>query len=81
MERCEIEEKVLELARSAFKEPDMALQSVLNEAEGYDSMAHVQFLVDIEDWCGLELADTEVRRDHMLKDVVELVERKLRDRA
>ena len=81
MERCEIEGKVLELARSTFKEPDMALQSVLNEASGYDSMAHVQLLVDIEDWCGVVVNDNEVRRDDALQAVVDLVERKLQEKA
>ena len=81
MERAEVEKNILEFARNTFKEPEMNLQSVLNEAEGYDSMAHVQFLVDIEDWCGVELDDSEVRRDHMLKDVVELVAKKLQGRA
>ena len=80
VERAELEKKIIEYAKETFKEPEMTLQSVLNEAEGYDSMAHVQFLVDIEDWCGVQLEDSEVRRDHTVRDVVEIVEKKLQEK-
>ena len=69
--------KILNIARKIFKDQDLQMSSSLHDAEGYDSMEHVQFLLELEGLFGVEISDTEVLRNHTIQEVVEVVQKKL----
>lgn len=67
-------QKVLALAQEHFRAPELDFQSQLQEGPGYDSMSHVEFLLELEEHYGAEIKDEEVRRDDTVQRVLELVE-------
>lgn len=69
-------EKVLEIARRVFRDYDLQESSQLHEADGYDSMEHVQFLCELEEVFGVEITDTEILRNHTILEVVDVVKSK-----
>lgn len=69
-------ETVLKLACKIFKDNSLVAASALQDASGYDSMEHVQFLVELEDAFGVEIQDTEVLRNTTIQEVVALIHQK-----
>ncbi|HWR39071.1 MAG TPA: acyl carrier protein [Patescibacteria group bacterium] len=69
-------EKVLELARKIFKDKSITAASELHDAEGYTSLEHFQFLLDLETEFGVEFTDVEIMRNNTIKEVAEMVAKK-----
>lgn len=70
-------EKILGIAQRIFKDDGLTGTSALHDADGYDSMEHVQFLCELEDEFGVEISDSEVLRNHTIDEVGEIVQKKL----
>lgn len=69
--------EVIKLAREIFDDEQLELTTKLEEAYGYDSMAHVQFIVELEGVFNISLEDGEISRTQTFEEVWKVVAKKV----
>lgn len=67
MERAELEQKVLGMIEEICGDPSIYDERDLDlfEEDLFDSMAAIEFLVEVEEQLGVVIAPTEVEREEM----------------
>ena len=60
----EIEERVLDVFREVFDDPDLVLDegTTAADVEGWDSLMHINLIVAIEQTLGIKFATAEISR-------------------
>ena len=78
--RVALKEQILELAAECFERPVSSLnrRSTPRDTTGWDSFAHLEFVVALEDTFEIRLATRDVLRIESLGDAIEIVMEKLR---
>jgi acyl carrier protein len=78
MTNDEMISKIVEAARTIFKQPDLTYDQALTfrSIRGFDSVLAIQFILAIEKAFGIMIAEDEVDRMHTLGDLVAILEAK-----
>lgn len=69
-----VEERILELARSAFKNADVNLGSDSTNTRGWDSMAHLDFIVAIERDFSIRFTTAEMMKANSIRTALQVAE-------
>lgn len=69
-------DKILKISKIVFDDKKLNSHSKLSDASGYDSMTHVQLLVEIFEQLGVAVDYTEIASDSTIEDVAKLLEAK-----
>ncbi|MBW2288544.1 MAG: AMP-binding protein [Deltaproteobacteria bacterium] len=78
--RVALEEQILELAAECFDRPiaSLGLRSTPRDTPGWDSFAHLEFVVALEESFETRLTTRDILRIESLRDAIEIVMEKLR---
>jgi acyl carrier protein len=68
---------VLQVARETLNDIKLTAASKLEDAEGFDSMAYVQLMIDLEAQFNINLADENIPRTSTIEEVFEIIKRQL----
>lgn len=79
MDRNEILNKVTEIGKELFEDDDLVLkeETVAADVEGWDSLAHLQFVGQIEDEFKIKFTMGEVQGFKNVGDLLDTMERRL----
>jgi acyl carrier protein len=66
---------VQDVARQVFKRPDLIVsdETTAGDVEGWDSLTHIQFIVEVEKAFGLKFRNAEIARLRCVGDLKRLV--------
>jgi acyl carrier protein len=78
-ERTSIDEELNELVRALFNDDDIVLEddTAWNEIPGWDSLAHVNLMLSVEETFGVEFDDEEVGTFATVGELKQALERRL----
>jgi acyl carrier protein len=78
MERSVVENRLVNIMRETFNEPDLAIRDDLTAADvdEWDSLSHVDFIVAVEAEFNIRLTTAEVRNLKNVGDFVKVIARK-----
>jgi acyl carrier protein len=78
MDRSAVESKLTSIFRDFFDEPSLALSNATtaNDIEGWDSIAHVDLLMAVEQGFGITFTTREMRSFKNVGDLIEAVSAK-----
>ena len=68
-------EMILDKAREIFGDDAVTISTPFQEAQGYDSMALMQFLIELEGHFGVSLTEANISRDSTSLEVAEIIDR------
>lgn len=69
-----VEERLLELARAAFKNADVHIGSDSTNTRGWDSMAHLDFIVAIERDLGIRFTTAEMMKANSIRTALQVAQ-------
>jgi len=67
------ENELLRLARETLQDEGLTLESRLSDAKGYDSLAHVQLMIEIRDAFGVDLDNRGIERGSRIAQIYQLL--------
>ncbi len=72
-------QKLTEVFRAQFKRPELTLTpiTVASDVQGWDSLAHIRLILNIEKAFGVKFKTSEIASFQNVGDLVALMERKL----
>ena len=70
-----IHDRIQEIARCIFKQPQLVLHDTTTAADvdGWDSLTHIQFIVDVEKAFAVKFRNAEIARLKNIGDLNKLV--------
>lgn len=68
-----IAEQILQLVQNQFQDKNLTYTSKLEAAAGYDSVQHVQFIIELETVFEVDLADDTILRSSTIDDVIQTI--------
>ena len=79
MNREEIVNKLQEIFRKVFKEPNLMIaeEMTAEDVEAWDSLSHVQMISETEKAFGIKFKIREIRRLKNVGEFIELIDKKL----
>ncbi|MBR5097541.1 MAG: acyl carrier protein [Treponema sp.] len=82
MDRNEILNKVTEIGKELFEDDDLVLkeETVAADVDGWDSLAHLQFVGQIEDEFKIKFTMGEVQGFKNVGDLLDTMEKRLADK-
>ena len=82
MDRNEILNKVTEIGKELFEDDDLVLkeETVAADVEGWDSLAHLQFVGQIEDEFKIKFTMCEVQGFKNVGDLLDTMEKRLAEK-
>ena len=69
-----VEQRLLELARAAFKNADVHIGSDSTNTRGWDSMAHLDFIVAIERDLGIRFTTAEMMKANSIRTALQVAQ-------
>ncbi len=80
MERNEIKEKLQGVLRDVFDEEELEItdETTSEDVEEWDSLTHVQLIVEVEKTFGVKFSTTEVIKMRNVGDFIDLIAGKLK---
>lgn len=69
-------EEILTIARETLEDKNLSGSSRLQEGTGYDSMAHVQFVIELEAHFNMKLKEEEILPHYTLEEIMNFIKRK-----
>lgn len=67
---------LIRLAKETFGDDTIKIDTIIGAIESYDSMAMVQFMIDIEAGFGIELKDDAIDKAMTIQEVWTIIEQK-----
>lgn len=65
--------ELLKIARNIFKDESIKLDSYLEDAEYYDSMAQIQFVIELENHYKVDIEQEEILPEMTFQEVLEII--------
>ncbi len=80
MERNEIHEKLQEVFRDVFDEDELEIsdETTADDVEAWDSLTHVQLIVEVEKAFGVKFSTGEVIKMKNVGEFIDLIKGKLK---
>lgn len=80
MERNEIIEKLTEIFRTTFNDPELVLNDEMNagDVESWDSLTHMLMVSEVESQFGIRFKLKELNQLKTVGDIVSILEEKLK---
>lgn len=66
-------EQVLEIAKETFNDDDISIDSKIEDAKGFDSMALVQFIIELETNLDIRIDEDEIPRTLSFKELNDIL--------
>lgn len=71
-----MEKDILEIANSVFNDDSEDIDKPLKDFKEFDSMNHVQLLLEIEMKYDISFDDSDIKKDMTVRDIVGLIHKK-----
>lgn len=72
-----MEEKIIEIMKEVFDDPSVNSQTSQQNCDNWDSLHHLNFVVELEDAFDISLEPEEIARMQSFDDVVKIVKEKM----
>lgn len=72
----DIAKKILLIAQEVFMDNTLTEKSHVAAAIGYDSMAMIQFILELESEFKISLEDVEITKNHFIEQIANIIEMK-----